>query len=279
MTFWAALLAMAWEQVAPLFRPSQLERLYAAYADWLHERVNAGTRGHGMLAWALLALLPALAVALIGGWLAGLFWPLGLAWSALVLYRGMGFRQHFDQARALTDALMNGDAVRARDKLAELGGPAPVGEADLVRGAMARLFQVAEARLFGVLFWFAVLGAFGAALYALSRLAGERWQGDSEFHAAIAQVVFLLDWLPARVLALSFAIVGNFEEAMVAWRASVGPDAGSANQDVVYAAGLGALGLDEDEPGPEFVAGTVGLLNRAALLWLGVLGLLWLGGL
>ncbi|NTV94443.1 MAG: regulatory signaling modulator protein AmpE [Thiobacillus sp.] len=278
MTLWGALLALAWEQVAPLFRPSQLERLYGSYADWLYPRVNAGTRGHGLLAWALAALAPALAVGLVGGWLAELFWPLGLAWSALVLYRCLGFRQPFDQARAVTDALMSGDPGRARDKLAALGGEAGPEPEDVAHAAIGRLFQLALERLFGVLLWFILLGPFGAAAYALTRLLAERWRGEVDFHAAIAQVVSLLDWLPARLMALSFAVVGNFEEAMVAWRSRVAV-ADPYNEGVVRAAGLGALGLDGEAAGPEYVAGTVGLLNRAVLLWLGVLGLLWLGGL
>jgi hypothetical protein len=72
--------------------------------------------------------------------------------------------------------------------------------------------------------------------------------------------------------------VGNFEEAMVAWRSRAADDT-AYNEGVLRAAGLGALGLDGEAPGPEYVAGVASLLNRAVLLWLGVLGLFWLGGL
>lgn len=278
MTFWSVCLALAWEQIASLFRPSQLERLFAAYADWLYERVNAGTRAHGWFAWALAVLPPALAVAVVGAWLSDAFKLLGLAWSALVLYRCMGFRQAFDQARGITGALSAGDPERARERLAAFGGDAMADAADPVRDAMAALFRLALGRLFGVLFWFVVLGGFGAVAYALGRLLAERWHGDTDFHAAVGQLAFWLDWPPARLLALSFAVVGNFEAAMVAWRSRAGADADD-NEGFVRATGLGALGLDEETPGPEYVAGTVGLLNRAILLWLGVLGLLWLGGI
>lgn len=276
MTFWGVLLAVAWEQVAPLFRPSQLERLHGRYADWLYERVNAGSHAHGLLAWALAALLPALAAGLAGLWLADLYWALGLAWSALVLYRCLGFRHAFDGARGLGDALLADDEAKAREKLAGLDGEAGPELEDVARVAIERLFQLALMRLFGVLFWFLLLGPFGAVAYALTRELAGRWPGDADFHAAIARVVAWLDWLPARLMALSFAVVGNFEEAMVAWRAGVADADADA---IVRTAGMGALGLDGEAPGPDHVAGTVGLLNRAALLWLGVLGLLWLGSL
>lgn len=278
MSFWGTLLALAWDRVAPLFRPSQLERQFDRYAAWLHDRVNAGTHAHGLLAWSLAALAPALMVGLLGLWLTELAWPLGLAWSAAVLYRCLGFSQLVDLARGVSAALAAGDPVRARDKLAGLGiecGPDETPDG-YVQPAMDRLFRFGLERLFGVLFWFALLGPFGAVAYALSQRLAERWLGALDFHGAVAQIMPVLDWLPARLLAMSFAIVGNFEEAMVAWRARAADD---DPHGVVRAAGLGALGLDQETPGPEYVAGVASLLNRAVLLWLGVLGLLWLGGI
>jgi len=273
--FWGTLLALAWDQVAPLFRPSQPERLFGRYADWVHDHFNAGTHAHGLLAWAAAALLPALAAGLISIWLFDLAWLLGLAWSAAVLYRCLGFRQVVDLARSVTEALTAGDPVRAREKLNALGvvcGPDQAPR-ELARPAMDRLFQLGLERLFGVLFWFALLGAFGAVAYLLTRSLAERWRGEVDFYAAITGIMPLLDWLPARVMAISFAIVGNFEEAMMGWRSHAADPNG-----VVRAAGLGALGLDRAAPGPEYVSAVASLLNRSVLLWLGVLGLLWLGG-
>lgn len=278
MIFWGALLALVWDQFAPLFRPSQWERLYGRYADWVHDHFNAGTHAHGGLAWAVAALAPALLVGLFGHGLKEQAWLLGLAWSAAVLYRCTGFRQVVDLARALSAALAGGDPERARGHLADLGvdpGADATPEA-LIGMAIDRVFRLALDRLFGVLFWFVVFGAFGALAYALTRLLAERWRGDSDFHAAIGRIVPVLDWAPARLLAFSFAIVGNFETAMTAWRGRAGED---DDDGVVRTAGLGALGIDGDTPGPEYVAGAASLLNRAVLLWLGVLGLFWLGGL
>jgi adenosylcobinamide-phosphate synthase len=278
VSFWCALLALAADWLAPLYRPSQFERLAGRYAGWVHDHFNAGSHGHGLLAWCAAALVPALAVGLAGRWLAGLAWPLGLAWSAAVLYQCLGFRQVADLARGLAGALAAGDGRRLGEDLAALGvecgpGSAP---AEAVRPAMDRLFQLGLERLFGVLFWFALLGGFGALAYALTRLLAERWHGEADFHAAVAEVVPVLDWLPARLLAMSFAVVGNFEEALLAWRAQPA-EAGAAG--IVRAAGLGALGLERQSPGPAYVAAVASLLRRSLLLWLGVLGLFWLGGL
>jgi len=280
MTFWGVLLALAWDQMAPLFRPCQLERLYGRYADWVHEHVNAGTRAHGGLAWAAAALVPALVAGLVGLWLSDLVPLLGLAWAAAVLYRCLGFRQMVDLARGIAEALTAGELERARERLAALGGTcAPDAQAEaVVQAAVDRLFRLGLERLFGVLFWFILLGPFGAVAYTLTTLLSPRWRGDSDFHAAVGQILPLLDWAPARLAVFSFAIVGNFEEAMVAWRLRVsGQD--PYNEGVVKAAGLGALGLDGEPVEPEYVAGVASLYRRALLLWLGVLGLFWLGGL
>lgn len=278
MTFLSVLLALAWDRIVPLFRPNQTDRLFERYAAWVYAHVNAGTRQHGFLAWSAAVLAPALAIGLVGQWLLQLGWLFGLAWSAAVLYQCLGYRQVIDRARALGEALANEDAPKVAEKLAELGIEPETSQEEAVARAIDTLLRLALERLFGVLFWFILFGVFGATAYALSQRLAKHWQGTDEFHAAIRQVAPMLDWLPSRLLAFSFAIVGDFEAVMTAWRTRVDP-ADPYNEGVVRAAGLGALGIDQSVPaGPNFIAGAASLLNRAALLWLGVLGLLWLGG-
>ena len=100
-----------------------------------------------------------------------------------------------------------------------------------------------------------------------------------------------LDWIPARLTALSFAVVGDFEDAAYCWRtqARTWPQAhGGEAIGVVLASGAGALGVQlggarpghagEPEPRPEIGIGdpveaevlpsAVGLVWRALVLWL-----------
>jgi adenosylcobinamide-phosphate synthase len=278
MTFLSVLFALAWDQIAPLFRPNQTDRLFERYATWVYAHVNAGTRMHGVLAWSATVLAPALVIGMVGHWLLQLGWLFGLAWSAAVLYQCLGYRQVIDRARALGEALANENAPKAAEMLAELGIEPETAQNEVVARAIDTLFRLALERLFGVMFWFILFGVFGAVVYELSQRLAKRWQGSDDFHTAIRQVAPILDWLPSRLLAFSFAIVGDFEAVMSAWRTRVDP-ADPFNEGVVRAAGLGALGIDQTMPaGPNFIAGAASLLNRAALLWLGVLGLLWLGG-
>ena len=131
-------------------------------------------------------------------------------------------------------------------------------------------------RVFGVLFWFIPLGPFGAVVYALTIPLAERLRGESDFHYMLGWIASLLDWIPARLLALSFGLVGNFDGAASIWR---DPGAGglAANIKVLLAGGFGALGLNDAAPDPKHLSSAAALLKRAALLWLGLLALFWLG--
>lgn len=280
MTFLGALLALLWDQLNPLYRPSQFDRLFGRYADWLLPHFNAGTRKHGLLAWVVAALLPAFLAGLAGALLSEVAVLLGMAWSALVLYQCMGFRQLVLLAEEVKDALLAGDEPRARARLRALGlaeaETVPAGE--LNRRAVEHILQAGLGRVFGVLFWFMLFGPFGTVAYALSVPLAARWSGDTDFHASSDQIVAVLDWLPTRLLALSFAIVGNFEEAMLRWR-SLNTGESYGNVEVLLASGFGALGLADDAPDADYVSGAAALLKRTALVWLAVLGLLWLGGM
>src|SRR5207249_10189359 len=111
------------------------------------------------------------------------------------------------------------------------------------------------------------------------------------FGRPVRVLLWLLDWVPARLTALSFAVVGDFEDAAYCWRtqAASWPDAyGGEAVGIVLASGGGALGVQlggalpgfdgEPDPRPEIGIGetveaevlpsAVGLVWRAPVLWL-----------
>ena len=100
-----------------------------------------------------------------------------------------------------------------------------------------------------VIFWFILLpGPSGAVLYRLARFFDEEWsarRGDPEFgdfgdfaHKAYAA----LDWLPVRLSAAAFSVVGDFEDAVYCWRAQANQWADKAS-GILLASGGGALGV------------------------------------
>ncbi|HST01284.1 MAG TPA: regulatory signaling modulator protein AmpE, partial [Usitatibacter sp.] len=169
-------------------------------------------------------------------------------------------------------------------------------------GAIARLaaeHALREAHLgtFGPLFWFLVLpGPIGLVLYPLALRAAQSWSHlveneGRDFGWFAARAFAVIDWIPQRVSAFFFAVVGNFEDALYCWRSQAAawlrPEEG-----IVLASGAGALGArlgdaiplggatvsrpalgTGDAPREETLASLGGMLWRALILWLIVFAL------
>lgn len=134
-------------------------------------------------------------------------------------------------------------------------------------------------RMFAVLFWFFVLGAPGALLYRLSVLYRARQE-----NAPAQRWLHLLEWPAVRVLALTWALAGNFDHCFHHWRRALFSWQRSS-AEVLHQCLRGALGADRPErhdvddegedaiPGSEpaysrrLVAASLPLLSRALLLW------------
>lgn len=298
MTLFTLLAALLWEQLRPLGESAPPGLLYGRYVAWLGQHINAGEEKHGLLAWAAAVLAPAAAAALIGALLGDALELLQWAWGVMLLYACMGFKRFTYAAADLARAILRGDVEAAAEGLARWRpGPPPAPQEEaLSRAGIERILLLSLGRLFGVLFWFILLGVFGALLYRLSGVCIERWREEGAFAAWPVRIMHALDWLPVRAAAFSFAIVGNFQDALEAWRARAG-DWAERNTGILLASAAGALGVclggtaagpsagpgPEAECGeaasPEYVDGVVALIWRAVLLWIALLGLLWLGGL
>lgn len=302
MTFIAIVAALALEQWRTFRWRNGLRRAFARYARVLEQRFNGGLARQGAVA-ATLALLPPVAIAAVFYGLLDAMHPvLALLWNILVLYVTVGFR-HFSHAfTATAEALKAGDAVAARRHLVDWRGVDASGATaeEIPKLAIERGLEDSYRHVFGTLFWFLVLpGPEGAILYRLCVLLAERWRGDpaapmghelAQFGSPVQRLLFWLDWAPVRLLALTFAMVGDFEDAIYCWRtqAKTWP---SLHEGILLASGAGALGVliggsltgptGEPEFRPELglgdpaeadsMASAVGMVWRALLVWLALL--------
>lgn len=151
------------------------------------------------------------------------------------------------------------------------------------RGAAYCAFE----RLFAVLFWFILLGIPGALMFRLSALYAEEEGRDNDM---AARWLWLLEWLPVRLMGFSFAIVGNFAGCYRAWRQCL--TCRERRTDEVLEAYLeGALGgIDASECSAGFevaeaqracgaqLEGLQALLSRSLLLWVTLMALVVLFG-
>ncbi|MDP2228353.1 MAG: hypothetical protein Q8J78_12845 [Moraxellaceae bacterium] len=214
----------------------------------------------------LIVLLPALVLALLMGVVSGLWQhlleaALGLVVLALIL---------FD--RTLPDVM-----ARAKNRLATTETAVVAGvilDAELMR-VRRELAEEQFRELFAPLFWFLLLGPVAALVYYLLRLMVSADELPSDSPAP--RCLHWMEWPAARVLALGFALAGDFTATWQHWRRVVfereAPaldlleDAATAAQPVRLEAGAGR---DELLLALESVSA---LFRRTLVLWVVLLAL------
>lgn len=281
MTLLLVIFALLLEQARPLDR-GRVSLALHSWANLLRNyRVGEGEseRSHegGAVAWTLSVALPALLLLVLQGMLiAGEAWLLGMLLGVITLYLTMGFRQFSHFFTDIHQALSENDLVRAQRILSDWTSPCDCSEStseEVVQCSIETALQSSHRHVFAPLFWFSLLGPAGALLYRLAAFF------EAAEESSFAKRAFgVIDWLPVRLTAIAFAIVGDFEEAVGCWRGEAERTGNAA--DILRAAGLGALGVKE-EFDVNLMPRTVGLVWRTlvlALLLLAIIGVSgWLG--
>lgn len=322
MSFVSILVALLMEQARPLARANPIHSILRSWVRWAGHSFDAGKSQHAILAWCIAVVLPTIGVLLVY-WLLvmAIGWPVAVLWNIVVLYVTLGFRQFSHHFTEIRQALETGDEERARQLLAEWQQVDVSGlrRSEIVRQVIEYSVIAAHRHVFGVLAWFSILSALGfgpagAVLYRLSEFVPRYWmhKGEVSLHPVsealqrvAARCWAAIDWLPARITAIGFAVVGGFEEAIESWR-NLAQRGLSGNDGVILAATAGAINLrlgvvapSPDAAGdPEAVdAGVssaaaagqepevghlrtvVGLVWRTVLMWMILLALLTLARL
>jgi adenosylcobinamide-phosphate synthase len=264
---------------------------------WLHGsgkvqgRQAAGERGRGVLATCLIVLPPvALCAALCR------VPVIGTALAVLVLYAVVGHRSLCDHARVVQEALERGELPEARRRVALMVSrdTSDMSTTRVAGAAAESVLENGNDALLGALLWFFVAGAPGALLYRLVNTLDAMWGYRTPrylyFGWAAARCDDLLNLIPARLTALTYAFAGNFRAALRCWRGQ-GVLWDSPNAGPVMAAGAGALQLrlgggafyhgqwrlrpelgEGAEPAATDISRALRLLQRSLLIWMGVAG-------
>lgn len=308
MSFLSILFTLLIEQARPLTPRNAIHRWYLRYVNSLGSHFNAGEQDQGMVAW-MLAVLPWVLVSVaIYYFLLDISIGAAFLWNVAVLYITMGFRQFSHTFTEIVAALRAGDVDRARELLTEFRGEsaAEYTGTEVSKVTIEEGLINSHRHVFGVIFWFLILpGPSGAVLYRLAGMLEQKWGTRSteeygEFGRFARRIFHYLDWIPVRLTAMSFAIAGDFEDAVYCWR-SQATTWMNPEQGVVLASGAGALGVRLGETlhhhgtvsfRPELGLGddadvntmtsAVGLVWRSLVIWMFILALMtaarWFGG-
>ena len=219
---------------------------FGRLAERIEQRFNAGGSGwrsHGVSAWCL-AVLP---LTLLVGVLAQL--PLfGWAVEILALYAALGLRSLGEHAQPVAQALRLGDLQLARERVGYMvsRNTAELDATGVARAGTESVLENGSDAVFAALFWFLVAGAPGVVLYRLSNTLDAMWGYRNprfeRFGWAAAKIDDVLNYLPARLVALTYALLGQTALALRCWRLQA-PQWDSPNAGPVMAAGAGALGV------------------------------------
>lgn len=219
---------------------------------WLERNLNDGQVRHGVIAWVAGVLMPATLIGAICFSLHMLVPPLDLLFSIFVLYLTFDFSGFGTPAEKIAATLQDHNIPQARQQLTDWNGDIAdaYGANALSRVAIEATLLRAHTGLFAPIFWFVLLGPTGAVLYRLAGLANQAWaKEDAQFSHLTKQAFYWLDWIPAHVTAIGFAVVGDFEDAMYCWRTQSGLWKDRVI-GIMLASGAGALGVRLGDPLP-----------------------------
>jgi adenosylcobinamide-phosphate synthase len=168
--------------------------------------------------------------------------------SIATLYFALGHQSLADHARRVHEALIKGDLAEARAKVGFIVSR-DTGRMDgqaVASAAVESVLENGNDAVFGALFWFLIAGAPGVLLYRLANTLDAMWGYRTPRHLyfgwAAARLDDVLNFVPARLTALTYALIGHTRTALQCWRLQAGAWE-SPNAGPVMAAGAGALGV------------------------------------
>lgn len=215
--------------------------------------------------------------------------------EVLVLYLALSIRGLAEHGLAVSAALDAGDVSNAREQVGRIVSRKAevLDEQGIATAATESMLENGADAVFASLFWFLVAGIPGVLLHRLVNTLDAMWGYRSErylyFGRCAARLDDVLNWLPARLTALTYALLGNTATALRCWR-SQAPGWDSPNAGPVMASGAGALAVTLGGPAPyasgihdrpvlgegpppdaDTIEAAIRMVQRGVWLWLAVL--------
>jgi len=140
------------------------------------------------------------------------------------------------------------------------------------------ILYVGNERIFSVIFWFVLLGPFGALLYRLTSQISKQ-QEHNQLAEFAEYIQGIMAFLPSRMLASGYALTGNFDAAYHAYKGRIrSSNISNSNYDVLVSTGFGAMKNMEMQDEIAAIHAAQALVMRSVMVWVAILALLTLGG-
>ncbi len=218
--------------------------------------------------------------------------------SIAVLYLAIAPRSLIEHAEAIYHALSAKDIDAARHDLSMIVSrdTKTLEESDIASACCESVLENGSDGIFAAIFWFCIAGFYGVLIYRVVNTLDAMWgYKNTRYHQfgwAAAKLDDLLNYFPARLVAISYALMGHFNQAMECWRQQA-PNWKSPNAGPVMSAGAGSLnimlggeanydGATENRPVlgcgnkamAEDIKRALALVKRTLILWLVVIAII-----
>lgn len=245
----------------------------------------------GVIAWCIV-VLPFVIFIL---WLTQQFMWLAISVEAVLLYFAIGNQSLAQHALAVSNALIKQDLPLARHQIQMMVSRDTdnMQDEDISRATIESVLENGNDAIFAAIFWFLVFGGPGVVLYRLANTLDAMWgYRDQRYHAFgwfAARIDDVLNWIPARLAAITYALIGQTRNALQCWKTQAKSWKG-INPGVVMSTGAGALGLtiggvaqyhgqqvirpllgQGAKPNALSIKASVQLVQRSLWLWLGII--------
>jgi len=300
MSLLAILTSLILEKLLPPMHRLRSFAWIESYCQWIHARLSS--HRHGISSLLIIILLPLIGIATVQYLLNDLLVFLGFIFSIIVLTYSLGPKDKRQRAHEYLDAKERGDNDNAESILQDIvscatSAPLPEDKPSRTRALIECVLIQTHEQLLAILFWFVILGPMGAALYRLTvelQQAGQRSgktveTDNAEFRAAVARLHYLLAWIPSRLTALSYAVMGSFVHALHAWQdapfeeTETNDDTNPQSHRLLLRIGQASLQLDNHPPQDDSqhnnaIRETLELCGRSLVAWITILALMTLAG-
>jgi adenosylcobinamide-phosphate synthase len=170
---------------------------------------------------------------------------LGYVTNCALLYFALGHKSLHQHARAVSNALSHHDeaaAILATSYMVSRDSSA----IEPVPATVESVLENGNDGVFGAIFWFFIAGGVGALAFRLINTMDAMWGYKNQryyyFGWAAARLDDVINYIPARLTALTYALLGNTRTAIHCWKTQA-PLWDSPNAGPVMSAGAGAMNV------------------------------------